>query len=402
MPTLSFRVVVLLAVAVFINYVDRGSLATAAPLIQDELQLTPTQMGVLLSSFFWSYTPLQPVAGWLAHRFDVRWVYGSGLALWSVATAMTGWVGGFTGLLALRVLVGIGESVTFPCNATLLAQGLPESKRGLANGIVSVGFGLGPAFGTLVGGLLMAHLGWRAGFLAFGLASLLWLWPWCTSTRGLRVDTRHSGPTVVYLDLLRRRAVWGTSLGHFCGNYGIYFVLTWLPLYLVKARGFSVEHMSYIGAAVYSVYALTSALTGWISDRWLATGASVNRVRKTVICTGMLGAAAAILLLCLNVGTVTSIALFALAAGSFGLVSPQMFAIAQTLAGPRAAGKWMGVQNMVGNFAGILAPLITGLVVDRTGEYFYAFAAVGVVALLGVLSWGVLVPRLEPLQWRFP
>jgi MFS family permease len=394
------RVVLLLALAVFINYVDRGNLATAGPLIRDDLKLSNAEIGALLSAFFWSYTPLQLLAGWLAQRLDVRVLYATGLAIWSLATALTGIAGGFAMLLILRVLVGIGESVVFPCNAKLLADGAPEHKRGRANGLIGVGLGLGPAFGTLVGGLLMAQFGWRIAFAAFGLVSLLWLWPWLSSTRGTVIRARREeGRPVSYLTILRQRAAWGSSIGHFCSNYGLYFMLTWLPLYLVKARGFSVAQMSVIGATVYGVYAGSAAVTGWASDRWIAAGASVNAVRKGVLVTGLLGAGTFLVILCANTTPQQSVLLLAAAGACLGFVSPQLFAIAQTLGGPRAAGQWMGLQNTVGNCAGVVAPLVTGIVVDRTGEYFWAFVLVGLISFLGTFAWGWVIPRVEPVPW---
>ena len=395
---LSPRVVWLMALAVVINYMDRGTLATAAPLIQDELKLSSTQMGILLSAFFWSYTPLQLPAGWLAQRMDIRYVYAAGLAIWSLATASTGVVTGFIALLFLRAWVGVGESVALPCNSQLLATGLPEHERGNANGWVSVGFGLGPALGTLLGGFLMAQYGWRLAFLAFGLGSLLWLWPWFSMTRGTVVRGHIDPDPISYVMILRQRAAWGASLGHFCSNFGIYFVLTWLPLYLVKAHGFSVQRMAVTGAGVYGVYAVSGVLFGWLSDRLILAGLAVNRVRKSVIVSGMLGAAIC-LLLCPNTSALPSVMLLAAAAAFFGCVSPQQFAIAQTLAGPRAAGQWMGLENTIGNFAGILAPVITGVVVERTGHYFWAFGIVGAMLLLGALAWGVIIGRVEPVRW---
>ena len=400
------RVVLLLGAAVFINYVDRGTLATAAPLIKDELRLTNAEVGVLLSAFFWSYTPLQLVAGWLAQRLDVRYVYAAGLAIWSLATALTGIVSGFIALLVLRVLVGVGESVTFPCNAELLADGAPEHQRGRANGLVAVGLGFGPAFGTLVGGLMMSHCGWRVAFLMLGLASLIWLWPWLTTTAGTATGAHAESAAAVparagvsYLTILRKRAAWGASLGHFCSNYGLYFVLTWLPLYLVKARGFSVGQMAVIGSLVYCVYALAAALTGSASDRWIAAGASISSVRKGVIVIGLLGAAACMLLCPSVTSAVISVVILGVAAAFLGFVSPQLFAIAQTLGGSRAAGQWMGLQNMVGNLAGVAAPLVTGWVVDHSGQYFWAFTIVAAVCILGTVFWGLLIPRVEPVRW---
>jgi MFS family permease len=399
-PGLSIRFVLLLATAVFINYVDRGNLATASPLLKDELGLSNSEMGILLSAFFWSYAPLQPVAGWLAQRFDVRHVLAGGLLVWATATALTGLATTFAEIFALRILLGFGESVVYPCNSKLLAQRTPEHERGRANGLVAAGQALGPTFGTLVGGLAMARFGWRAAFIAFGLISLTWLVPWIAMTRG-GAATAGIGSTLrplPYLTILKKRALWGSSLGSFCSFYAYYFVLSWLPLFLVKAHGFRVSEMAQIGAGVYAVHAASAAAVGWLSDRWIIAGASPDRVRKTLLVGGLIGVAA-LMMACASAGPTFSIILLASTAALFGTQTPNIFALSQTLGGPRAAGQWMGVQNMIGNLAGVVAPLVTGFVLDSTGSYFWAFAIAAGVALGGTLAFGILIPKVEPVVW---
>src|ERR1019366_2052920 len=126
-------VLFLLALSVFINYVDRGNLSIAAPMLKDELRISATQLGILLSAFFWTYACLQPLAGWLVDRVNVNWVIAGGFFLWSSATAATGLVRTFSMLFALRLLLGIGESVAYPSYSKIIALNFPEEHRGLAN-----------------------------------------------------------------------------------------------------------------------------------------------------------------------------------------------------------------------------------------------------------------------------
>ena len=394
---LPVHIIVLLAIAVFINYVDRGNLATAGPLLKDELGLSNKQFGALGSAFFLAYAPLQLVAGWLAQRFDVRYVLAAGLVIWATATSLVGFAGSFTTLLMLRLLLGVGESVTYPCNSRLLAQRSPEHQRGRANGLIAGCQALGPTFGTLVGGFIMASYGWRAAFVGFGLVSLLWLLPWFLATRGGTTGAEHGAP-LPYWRLLRERALWGASLGQFFSTYSFYFVLTWLPLILVKSYGYNVQEMSRIGAGVYALYALSSFVTGWASDRWILAGASANRVRKSLLVGGLIGIAI-LMMICASAVSTAAVALLAATAALFGTQTPNIFAISQTLGGPRAAGQWMGVQNFVGNIAGVVAPAVTGLVVDYTGGFYWAFVIAAAVTLLGCLAFGVLIPRIEPIKW---
>ena len=393
------RVVWLLAAAVFLNYFDRGNLATASPLLQKELSLSNSELGALFSAFFWSYAPLQPIAGWLAQRFDVRYVLGGGLALWAVATALTGLATGFAMILMLRILLGFGESVAYPCNAKFLAQRVPADHRGRANGLIAVGQSLGPTCGTLVGGLVMAHFGWRPAFIVFGVLSLLWLIPWHWATRDGATKMPAAGAhPIEYRLLLRERSLWGTSLGHFCGNYAYYFMLTWLPLILVKTHGLRMDQMALIVAGVYALQAISAPTTGWICDRLIARGVHPNRVLKTTIIVGLCGVAAA-MAVCAVAGATLSIVLLLTAGVFFGVQSPALGAITQTLGGPRAAGQWMGIQNLCANMAGVLAPLITGFTVSAGGDFFWAYAVSASITLAGVIAYVFVIRRVESVRW---
>jgi MFS family permease len=149
----------LLVISVFINYVDRGNLSIAAPLLKNELGLSAAQLGILFSAFFWTYSATLFVCGWFVDHFDVNRVLALGFLLRSLATAATGVVHGFAMLLMMRLLLGAGESVAFPCYSKILALHLPEEYRGFANGAIIAGMKLGPAAGTLGAGLLIARYG---------------------------------------------------------------------------------------------------------------------------------------------------------------------------------------------------------------------------------------------------
>jgi MFS family permease len=399
-PAFGPLIVPLLALAIFINYVDRGNLATAAPLLKAELSLSAAEIGVLISAFFWAYTPGLVLAGWLADRFNAYLTLAVGLAIWSLATLLTGLAGSIAVLLALRVLLGVGEAAAFPCSSTIIARHVPAHKLGAANALTLVGLSMGPAVGIFFGGHLMAGLGWRGVFVLFGAVSLLWLIPWLIATRKLSAAPPHadaaSGPS--FRDILARRELWGASLGHFAINFGFYFVVSWMPLYLVQAQGYTVPEMANLGGAIYLVYAAAAYGSGWLSDRWIGTGATVNRVRKTFFMATLVLSAAGLLACAVLPPSAAIASLFVVAVG-LGAVGPHIFASAQTLAGPQGAGKWVGVQNAFGNFAGILGPIITGIIVDRTGGFEGAFVLAAAVTLTGVVGYGLIVSKIAPIQW---
>ena len=392
----------LLGVSVFINYIDRGNLAIAAPFLKTELGLTPSQLGVLLSSFFWTYAGFQVVAGWLVDRYDVNWVFAAGFCIWSAATAVTGLVYGFAALLLLRLVLGAGESVAFPSYSKILANDCPESARGRANAFISSGIAAGPAFGIFFGARLVSRYGWRPFFIGLGLLSLLWLLPWARwrpNGPGLMPKRRTAAPGL--LRILKERSAWGSFVGLFAYNYLSYFLLTWLPFYLVQERHFSMTTMGNIGGATYGTLTVSALTCGWLADFWLARGGNLTVVRKTFTALG-LGVASVACIAVETVGSDSRLAigfLFLTCVGA-GLCTSNLWAITQTLAGPQAAGKWTGLQNFAGNLAGVVSPALTGFVVDKTGHFFWAFAVTAAVLLAGAFSWVFVVGRVEPVAWE--
>jgi len=168
----SWRVLALLAFSIFIAFVDRGNLSIAAPLLKDELHLSASQLGILLSAFFWSSSFCVLVVGSFIDRFSVSWILAGGFFLWSIATTVTGFVHGFGALLVMRLLLGIGESVAYPAYGNIFARHFPEHYRGIANGVIGASQASGPAFATYAGGMCIGKFGWRLFFIFLGLGSL--------------------------------------------------------------------------------------------------------------------------------------------------------------------------------------------------------------------------------------
>ena len=398
--SLPIRVVGLLALAMFINYADRGSLSVVAPVLRDKLSISDGEMGVLLSSFFWTYTLTQPLAGSIVQRFEVRTVLAIALAAWAGATMLCGLATGYAMLLGLRLLMGLGESVIYPANARLLAERTSEGVRGRCNGLISMAMCLGPTGGTLAGGLVLAHWGWRAVFLCLGAVSLLWLWPWLRTPKmaaAPALAAKGAGPG--YGELLRRRSLWAVSIGQLCYSWQFYLLLTWLPSYLVKSQHLSLTAMAGVGAAVYGVQALAALGGGFLTDALVRRGGGSAEVRRTGVMIGIAGGGLALLVEGLGPHSLAIPCLF-VAGLCTGLANPLIFSIGQTLAGPSAGGRWMGIQNMGGNFAGILAPIATGFIAQATGSFTGAFVLAAALSVVGLICWSVVLGRVAPVAWR--
>lgn len=392
-------VLILMVVSVGINYIDRTGLSTAAPLLGVDLSIPPAKMGMLLSAFFWTYASLQLVSGWLVDRHGVRWVMAIGFFIWSAATFATGLVHGFLTLLWLRLLLGAGESVAYPCYSKIIAGNFAEHQRGLANSLIDAGTKFGPALGVFAGGILMERYGWRPVFIVLGLVSLLWLPPWfrwMPSGHAAAQRTLDGGPG--FAQICRQRQAWATIIGHFSGNYLWYFLITWLPSYLVKERGFSMSTMATVGGLAFCVTGTATILTGTLADRAIAAGASPTKVRKICVITG-LGLATSIVAVAVVHGSGAAMACLMFACVAYGVFASSHWAIPQTIAGPVAAGKWTGLQNCLANLAGVAAPAITGFAVEKTGHFFWAFAICSAVVLGGAAAYAFLLGPVEPLEW---
>ena len=396
-PYLTF--VVVIAAAIFLNYVDRGAIGIAAPLMKSELGLSATRFGVAVSAFFWVYAPIQLLIGRLCDRWPVYRVYGAGVALWAASTFLTSFVAGIASLIVLRVLLGIGESVAFPGSSKMIARHVPPERRGLANAAIGAGLAAGPVVGTLAGGLITASYGWRVMFLTFGLLTFLWLVPWRQVLAQLGPHEEKWGSDCVPVGKLTRHfSLWAMAIGHFTNTYGFYFLLTWLPLFLVQQRGFSIVQMSYLVTLSFVAQAPCALLFGWFTDHWRASGRSEAAVRRNmlVVCHSIL----AVSIIGILAGGVGGWLAFWLVLAGVGNAAGalNMYAMAQMFAGPRASGTWVGVQNGLGNFSGIVQPVVAGIIIDWTGSYAGAFWLAAVVTIFGALWWAIGLPAIRQVE----
>ena len=405
-------VILLLVLSVVINYVDRSNLGLAMPVLEGQFAFSSLRAGQLLSAFFWTYALVQlfGLAGELADRFPVGWVLMLGYLLWSVSTAFVGLSTSYAVIFGLQLVLGLGESVAYPCYSRIFAA-MPQEHRGRANAFIDAGTKLGPAAGAFAGGLVLVHLGWRMLFGIFGVGALAWMVPWYFAMprgeKSAKAERRqqsaakfNSGSTGSIAKMLQLRCAWGAILGHFSGNYFYYFLLAWLPTYLVQEEHLSIRSMSRLAAAVFLLIACTTMLAGWISDRLIGRGVSATRVRLTLVVGGQAVSSCLLALTVVHGHPLVALGLLTIASIGHGSYASNHWAITQTLAGPAMAGRWSSLQNGVANFAGIAAPWVTGMIVQRIGSAHLAFAVTGGVALVGALSWGLLVRRVEPVNWE--
>ena len=388
-----WTLIVLLATATFINYLDRGSLAVALPVMSRDLHLGPFEQGVALSAFFWTYAAMQIPMGWVVDRYNIKRVYAVAFALWSLSAAATGLVRGLGDLVMCRVLLGIGESVYLPGGMKVVSLHFRDDESAWPAGVFDLGAKLGLAIGTAIDVWLLVRFGWRSLFFRTGLAGLIWLIPWWWLYPA-RDAARPAAARIDWRGLLVDRALVGMSIGFFCWDFFWYFVITWLPSYLYNVRGVALPRLALFGALPFLIFAAAEAFGGWGAGALIRRGARISVVTKGFVaagfCFGLL-----ILPAALVESPASSIA-FLLAASLSGIACGNMLAIPKISAPPDQVALWTGVQNCVGNIGGVLAPMITGFVVARTASYVPAFLTVSGVLVVGIVAYTRLVPPLSP------
>jgi MFS transporter, ACS family, D-galactonate transporter len=393
-----WTIVWLLFAASLINYLDRSTISLALPLVSRELTLGPTGKGIVLSAFFWSYALMQIPIGRAADRLNLRWLYAAAFALWSLGQGLTGFAGSLGALILFRMLLGVGESIYLPGGTKIVSLLFAPSERGLPCGIFDFGTRMGMVVGGLVIPWLLIHQGWRFAFQLVGFAALVWLIPWLWATRrqlghsgrltsGIRFTAQHLRLLLTNRDLV------GICLGFFCFDYYWYLFVTWLPDYLVTVRHFTILRAGVFAALPFFVFGVSEPVGGWIADHLIRLGYNETRTRKGIVAVAFLSG-----LMLIPASRVHSAsAAVALIAGAslVGLATGNLIVILQCCAPPEDVGLWTGFENFAGNIGGVLAPLITGFLISRTGSYAPGFALAAVTLVVGLLCYWFIVGDLR-------
>lgn len=437
-----WSIVGLLFTASMINYMDRATVAMALPVISTDLHLDPTAKGVLTSAFFWSYAFMQIPIGWAADRLNLKWVYAIMFTIWSLACGLAGFATSLGVLIALRLILGFGESIYLPGGMKIVSRLFPPQQRGFPSGMFDFGTRTGLVLDGIILPWLIVTYGWRRMFMIVGFMALLWLAPWlsvfpgriarpesqpvrhasASRLAGLTVLTfpfllllapawyatqklfpglipesarsRILGPMLGFLNLLRNRNLFGIILGFFCFDYFWYMMLNWLPDYLVVGRGMPIQRAGLLAAIAFFIFGITEPIGGWIADQLIKRGWNETRTRKGIVTVAFVAG-----LLIIPAGLIgqTSVAIpLIFGSACVGLSTGNLLAILQCCAPPDKVGIWTGVKNYSGNLGGILAPLLMGVLISRTGSYVPGFAVGAILLVAGLLPYWLIVGELKP------
>ena len=388
-----------------ICYLDRINMSVAGHSIAGEFGLSPISLGYLFSSFLWAYVLMMLPGGKMVDLLGVHRMAAIGAAFWSVAQMLSGAATGYWTLLATRLGLGVGEAPTFPVSYRGVRDWAPYTERGVAVGCIQAGTLLGPALSAPLVAWLIDSTSWRISFVVTGAIGLVWVavWRLFVSTpeetkwipepeRQKILAERHGtepvadGEGVGYLGLLRSPSMWGLALSQGCGVYTIYLYLSWLPDYLQTQRHLSIMKSGVFTMVPFLVGAAVIVIMNLIGDKMLTPGTMRAGKRRLVVVACLVLSALGMLIPYTD--SLTMLMILTIFPISFGGTSTSTnAALCNDLLRNKAdAGRAFAFMVLGGNTFGLLAPIVTGYIVQATGSFSSAFVVAGVLSLVGAVA----------------
>jgi ACS family sodium-dependent inorganic phosphate cotransporter len=400
-----YTVILLFALGTALCYIDRVNISIAIiPLARDR-GYDDAARGLVLSAFFWGYIWLQMLGGWLADRFGGKRVLMAGVAIWSLATALTPPAASisFGVLLATRAMLGVGEALNFPAVHSVAARWTLVTERARAISFHFSGVTLGTIIALLVSPPIVLAFGWPAVFYISGALGLLWLAAWqlkaadspeeCPGMTADEMATIAAGrpeislaPSIPWVAILSEPAVWAIVIAHLCNNFGFYILLLWLPSYLSHNFHVPMTRLGELSVIPYAVAFAMQNIAGWLADMLQKRGMSLTAVRKLLQGTAFATGALPLLALPMATSAGVAVLLVTLSIGGSALGSGA-FAVNHLDVAPRYAGILMGLSNTFATIPGIIGVAATGFILQRTGSFSAIFYLTAMVYTAGLVCY---------------
>lgn len=412
----------LLMIIMVVNYLDRGNLAVAAPVMQKELGIDAATMGILFSAFAWSYAFCIPFAGALLDKIGPRLMFTIGIVGWSAATFLLGLANNLTTLLGIRGMVGIFEAPTIPTNVRCTAAWFPDRERALAVGMYTAMQYIALGFLTPVLAWILVTYGWPMIFFATGAIGIVVAVIWHANYRdpkdskivnqaeldyikegGALVDSGASKAPAISWNtvgkLLRQRPLVGMFIGHFSIMTTLFFFLTWFPSYLINAKGLTILKGGFYAMVPFLVAICGALLGGKWSDWMTDHGYSKTVSRKTPIIVGFI--LATVIIAANYIDSINGVIL-CMAVAFFGqaMASTVTGALLSDLAPKELLGLSGGLLNFFANIGSATCPMIIGFIVQGTGGFNMALAYVSFISVMGILAYTVVLTKVERIELK--
>ena len=387
-----------------ICYLDRINMSVAGRSVAQEFEISPVALGYLFSSFLWAYVVMMLPSGRLVDSLGPHRMAAIGATFWSIAQMLGGAATGFVTMLLTRLGLGVGEAPTFPVSYRSVRDWAPYTERGLAVGLIQAGTLLGPALSAPLVAWLIELTSWRTSFVVTGAIGLVWVVVWLAfvSTpertrwlpefeRRLILAERHGGDVpatndgIGYRGLLRSPSMWGLAISQGCAVYSVYLYLSWLPNYLQTARGLSLVSSGLFTSVPFLVGAALIILTNWIGDRMLTPDTMRRGSRRLVVVACLVLCSLGLAIPFVN--SLTLVVILTIFPVSFGnTATATNAALTNDLLRSQAdSGRAFAFMVLGGNIFGLLAPIVTGYIVQATGSFSSAFMLAGAIALIGAV-----------------
>jgi len=404
---LQWAAVVLCAAAIAINYLDRSTIAIAYPKIRKEFDISAAQFGALQSAWSLLYAIAQIPVGLLIDRLGPRMLLGVSMIVWSLAVAAGGLASSYRQLFAARAVLGVTESPAYPTAVRVTSDWFHVSERGVPTGVFNMGANIGTALGPPLLTTLMLFFGWRYMFVIMGIvgigASLVWFWLYRDPDERSRASadsspgeakSQASAPKITarrWSRLFRFRTTWAMILGAFCSGYGIWMYVTWLPGYLEGEHHVSIARTGYLASIPLFCSILGSFCGGYASDRLVRQGFSLVEARRLPAALGYLASALFTALAAYSTGPGLAILWISLAMFFLYFAVAAKWTLITAVSPQAYCSSCSSIQNFGSYIGGALSPVLTGLIVDRTGSFALALATGGFIMTAGAAIYYFMV-----------
>jgi sugar phosphate permease len=417
-----WAIIGVITVLAITNYLDRGNLSVAAPLIRKDLGISATQMGVVLSAFVWPYAIMNLPTGWAIDRFGSKVMMALAAGAWSIIAILTGLARSIGAFIGLRAALGVSEAPMFPAALKATDAWFPDREKAAATSVYISGTQVGLAIAPPISTALMLAFGWPMMFVIMGVLGLVALAGWLVLYRQpensrwvsaaelayiragqvtrnkASLGTRETATGREWASLFAHTTTWVMVIGAFCLQYVFWFYITWLPSYLESAQHFTIKRAGLLAALPYIAGTVAVLLGGRISDWLIDRGMEPIRARKYTIAAGALLTAVALLTTVVSHGQTVAVVLLTVGMFTYSLSSGPYWALAANVVStPKLVASMGSIQNFGGFLGGACAPVVTGIIVDHFGGFPVALTVTALLVLVSAAMYGLVLRRRLPI-----
>lgn len=416
-----WKVLAIMFLGAFINYIDRTALPIAAPFVMKEFGLDASQMGVIFSSFFITYPIFCFIGGYFSDIWGPKKTLGYAMILWSLFAGAPAVALGFVSLIIFRIGFGAGEGPVGSVTNKMVSNWFPSSERAKAKGISDSGMSLGAAISGPIIGFIAYHYGWKISFIALTILGFIWTFLWwhyvedtprqhkkvspeevALIEAGQQTLKTEDGVKIPFKYYMKQPLVSAVAISFFAANYITYFFMNWFPSYLVIEHNLSIKEMSIVSVIPWALAALGFIVGGTVSDSLVKRVKSAISARKWVIALGLVVIAISISLCGFVSSAVMAVSLMSIGVFFVNFITPCFWAIIQDSIQSSSVGRVGGFVHFISNIAGVFAPSITGFIVSGTGHFTSAFLVAGGLSIVGAVLVSILAKPITydnvPLQ----